>query len=65
MAKIHLSRSKQIAGGHVTPITIAIGLQSSAKFENTMWEFQIACQNDVINNSARGCGVREREVGDV
>ena len=44
---------------HVTPITIAIGLQSSAKFENTMWEFKIACRIDVINNSsARGCGMR-------
>ena len=47
-------------GRHVTPITIAIGLQSSAKFENTMWEFKIACRNDAINNSARGCGIREK-----
>ena len=52
-------------GGHVTPITSAIGLQSSAKFENTMWEFQIACQYDVINNSAGGCGMRKGEVEDV
>ena len=49
----------------MTPITIAIGSQLSAKFENTMWEFQIACQNDVINNSAVGCGMCEGEVGDV
>ena len=46
-------------GGHVTPITSMIGLQSSAKFENTMWEFQIACQYDVYNSSAGGCGMRE------
>ena len=53
------------ARGHVTPITSTIGLQSSAKFENAMWEFQIACQYDVFNNSAGGCGMREEEVGDV
>ena len=29
---------------HVTPITIAIGLQSSAKFKNTMWEFQLPAE---------------------
>ena len=56
---------KTYTGGHVTPITIVIGLQSSAKFKNTMWEFQIACQNDVINNSTRACWMRKREVGDV
>ena len=50
-------------GRHVMPITIAIGLQLSAKFENTMWEFKIACRNDVINNSARGCGMHERGMG--
>ena len=50
-------------GRHVTPVTIAIGLQSSTKFENSMWEFKIACQNDVINNSTRGCGMRERGMG--
>ena len=42
-------------GGHVMPIASKISLQSSVKFENTMWEFQIACQNNVINNSAGGC----------
>ena len=51
-------------GGHVTPITSMIGLQSSAKFENTMWEFQIACQYDVFNSSAGGCGMREGEERD-
>ena len=50
-------------GGHVTPLTSTIVLQSSAKFENTMWEFQIACQYDMFNNSAGGCGMREGEVG--
>ena len=47
------------------PIASTIGLQSSVKFENIMWEFQIACQNDVINNSVGGCGMREGKVGDV
>ena len=47
----------------MTPITIAIGSQLSAKFENTMWEFKIACRNDAINDSARGCGMRERGMG--
>ena len=36
-----------------------------AKFENTMPEFQIACQNYVINNNAVRCGMHEGEVGDV
>ena len=49
----------------MTPKTSRIGVQSSAKFENTMWEFQIACQNDMFNNSAGGCGRQEGEVGDV
>ena len=49
----------------MTPIMSAIGLQSSAKIENTTWEFQIACQFDMFTNSAVGCGMREREVGDV
>ena len=35
-----------------------------AKFKNTMREFQIACQNYVIINSAVACGMREGEVGD-
>ena len=50
-------------GRHVTPITIAVGSQLSAKFENTMWELKIACRNDAIINSARGCGMRERRMG--
>ena len=61
-------RVNRYTGGHVTPITSTIGLQSSAKFENsqnTMWEFQIAFQYDVFTNSAGGCGMREGEVGDV
>ena len=49
--------------GYVMPIASTIGLQSSVKFENIMWEFQIACQNDVINNSVGGCGMREGKVG--
>ena len=51
-------------GGHVAPIISTIGLLSSAKFENTIWEFQITCQYEVINNRAGGCGMREGEVGD-
>ena len=49
----------------MTPITSAIGLQSSSKFENTTWEFQMACQFDVFNNSTEDCGMSEGEVEDV
>ena len=49
----------------MTPITSAIGLQSSAKFKNTTGAFQTACQFDVFNDSAEGCGMCEWEVGDV
>ena len=49
--------------GHVTPITGAIGLQMQSKFENTTREFQITCQYDAFNNSARGCRTCEGEVG--
>ena len=51
--------------GHVTHITGAIGLQMPAKFENTMWEFQITCRYDLFNNSAAACEICEGEVGDV
>ena len=46
----------------MTLTTRAIGLQSSAKFENITWDFQIACQYDVFNNSAGACGIHEWEV---
>ena len=58
-------RVNRYTGDHVTPVASTIGLQSSAKLKNTMWEFQIACQHDVFNNSAGVCGMSEGEVGDV
>ena len=43
----------------MTPITSAIGLQMSAKLENTTWKFQNACQYYMSNKSAGGWGMRD------